>query len=152
MRRSVGDLVTLALVIGILGGVAMSAVAAGRATQAAYAAFLARTNASDLTMSTYGNGTVASANNYSPALAAAIAHVPGIGKVDSWVGIGAFPMAPDGAPELAAEGNQLNPAGSKGEYFDLDHPAPVEGRLPDPHRADEFMTTAAGARVLHLHV
>ena len=152
LRRRTGDLITLVLAIGILGGVAMAAVAAGRATQSAYAAFLARTNASDLTMSTYGNGNVASANNFSPTLAAAIDRLPGIRKVDSWVGVGAFRMTPDGAPEVSTVGNLLNLAASKGEYFDLDRATPVQGRLPDPRRADEFMTTAAGAHALHLHV
>ena len=44
----------LMLLIGLIGGVAMGSIAAARRTQSSYPAFLAGTNASDLTMSTYG--------------------------------------------------------------------------------------------------
>ncbi len=51
-----GDYAVLVLLIGLIGGIAMGALQAGRRTQSSYPAFLAKTNASDLTMSTYGTG------------------------------------------------------------------------------------------------
>ena len=53
-RRRWGGYLAIALLIGLVGGVAMGSIAAARRTQSSYPAFLASTNASDLTMSTYG--------------------------------------------------------------------------------------------------
>jgi len=65
----------VALLIGLVGGVAMASVTAARRTQSSYTAFLSSTNASDLTFSTYGLG-LGGATNYSPKVAAAIARLP----------------------------------------------------------------------------
>ena len=84
----------------------MASVVAGRRTQSSYPDFLATTDASDITLSTYGIGN-ASATNYSPKVAAAIARLPGVKRVESWVGVVAFPLEADGAPDLAL-GNDVN--------------------------------------------
>jgi hypothetical protein len=152
-RRRWGDYAVLVLLIGLIGGVAMGSVQAGRRTQSSYPAFLAKTNASDLTLSTYGAGgpTSESATIYSPKTAAAIAHLPEVKTVESWVGVFALPLERDGAPDLAL-GNEVNFAGSKGLYFDEDRVTAVQGHVANPSRADEFMTTALGASLMGVHV
>ena len=61
-----------------------------------------------------------------------------------------MPLKPDGAPNFTAP---LNPVGSvDGLYFDEDRATPVVGRMANPNRADEFVTTALGAHLLGLHV
>ena len=140
----------LMLLIGLIGGIAMGSIAAARRTQSSYPAFLASTDASDLTMSTYGIANAAAASNYSPTLAREIAHLPEVKLVESWVGAGVAPLEPDGAPNLTAP---INPVGSvDGLYFNEDRATPVVGRMANPGRADEFVTTALGARALGLHV
>src|ERR1039457_3350278 len=100
-------------------------------------------------MSTYGV-TNAAASNYSPMLTREIAHLPEVKLVESWVGAGVAPLEPDGAPNLTAP---INPVGSiDGLYFNEDRATPVVGRMANPGRADEFVTTALGARALGLHV
>ncbi len=129
----------------------MASMVAGRRTQSSYPDFLATTNASDLTLSTYGIGN-ASATNYSPKLAAAIARLPGVEHVESWVGVFAVPLTNDGAPELALS-NDVNLAASEtGLYFDMDRVTPVLGRMANPARADQFMTTALGAKLMGVHL
>ena len=138
------------LLIGLIGGIAMGSIAAARRTQSSYPAFLASTDASDLTMSTYGIANAAAASNYSPTLAREIAHLPEVKLVESWVGAGVAPLEPDGAPNLTAP---INPVGSvDGLYFNEDRATPVVGRMASPGRADEFVTTALGARALGLRV
>ena len=62
------------------------------------------------------------------------------------------PLGPDGAPRFAATAH-VNPAGSvDGLYFDEDRATAIEGRMASPGRADEFVTTAVGARLLGLHI
>ncbi|HMK97876.1 MAG TPA: hypothetical protein VK425_10045, partial [Acidimicrobiales bacterium] len=142
----------LVMLIGVLGGIAMGSVIAGRRTQASYPSFLASTNASDLTLSTYGIGN-AGATNYSPRVAEAISRLPEVKRVESWVGVFAVPLLPNGAPNLALADNDINFAASKdGLYFDIDRVTPIEGRVADPRRADEFMTTALGARLMGAHL
>ena len=64
------------------------------------------------------------------------------------MGVGAFPLKTDGAPDLAL-GNDVNFAGSNtGLYFDMDRVTPVQGRMANPARVDEFMTTALGAKLM----
>jgi len=129
----------------------MGSVAAGRRTQSSYPAFLASTNASDLTLSTYGITSIG-ATNYSPRVAAAIAHLRAVKSVESWVGVYATPLEPSGAPNLSL-GNDVNFASSKtGLYFDEDRVTAVEGRLANPNRANEFMTTALGARLMGIRL
>jgi hypothetical protein len=148
--RDWGAYLSLVVLIGLIGGIAMGSIAAARRTQSAYPAFLAATNASDLTMSTYGVTSDSSASNYSPRLTNEIAHIPEVRRVESWVGAQIIPLEPDGAPNLTAP---LNPVGSvDGLYFDEDRATPVVGRMADPMRADEFVTTALGAHLLGLHV
>jgi hypothetical protein len=139
------------LLIGLIGGIAMGSVAAGRRTQSSYPAFLASTDASDLTMSVYGVGET-SATAYSPKVAASIAHLPAVKRVESWFGAFALPIMRNGAPELSL-GNDLNFAASNtGLYFDMDRVTAVEGRLANPNSVDQFMTTALGAQLMGIHL
>ena len=149
-RRRWSGCLAIVLLIGLVGGIAMGSIAAARRTQSSYSAFLASTNASGLTMSTYGVVNDSGANNYSPALTRRIAHIPEVKLVESWVGVGVVPLEHDGAPNL---NSSLNPTGSvDGLYFNEDRATPVVGRMANPSRADEFVTTASGARALGWHV
>lgn len=149
-RRRWGGYLAIALLIGLVGGIALGSIAAARRTQSSYPAFLASTNASELTMSTYGVVNGSAANNYLPQLSRAIADLPAVKLVESWVGVGILPLEHDGAPNLNPS---LNPTGSvNGLYFDEDRATPVVGRMADPRRADEFVTTTLGARALGWHV
>ncbi|MGD0811356.1 MAG: FtsX-like permease family protein, partial [Acidimicrobiales bacterium] len=147
------DYGVLVLLIGLIGGVAMGSVQAGRRTQSSYPAFLAKTNASDLTLSTYGVGGpgTAAATYYSPKTAAAIARLPAVKTVESWVGAFAIPLERDGAPNFS-NSNEINFAASKGLYFDEDRVTLIQGHIPNPNRANEFMTTALGASLLGAHL
>ena len=80
----------LVLLLGLLGGLAMGSVAAARRTQAAFPAYLASTNPSDLTVLTglYG---VADSKGYDPATIAKIAALTG---VRHWRAAGRSPPRP----------------------------------------------------------
>ncbi len=147
--RHWGSYAVLAVLIAGMGGIAMGAVAAARRTQSSYPAFLAQTDASDLTMSTYGTGaSSAGATYYSPKLAAAIARVPGVRHVESWVGVFAVPLLRNGAPNFSLNNDVNFAASENGLYFHMDRVTPIEGRLPNSERDDEFMTTALGAHLM----
>ncbi len=153
LARHWGTYVVLVVLIGGMGGIAMGAVAAARRTQSSYPQFLAQTDASDLTLSTYGTGNSnPSATNYSPKLAAAIARLPGVKHVESWVGVFAVPLLRNGAPNFSLNNDVNFAASENGLYFHMDRVTPIEGRLPNPNRVDEFMTTALGARLMDVRL
>lgn len=64
-----GGYLSVVLLVGLVGGVAMGSIAAARRTQSSFSVFLASTNPSDLSMPTFGAGAISSASaNYSAAL------------------------------------------------------------------------------------
>lgn len=83
-RRQRGGYLALFLLVGLVGGTAIAALAAGRRTASAFPQFLASTNPSDVNATAYpgqGTGTIP----YSPALASDVTQLPGVraaGSVD----------------------------------------------------------------------
>ncbi len=70
---------SIVLLVGLVGGLAMGAVAAGRRTQSSFSAFAKATNASDLaTVVSIYNPPIGLVAGYYPALVRRIAHLPGV--------------------------------------------------------------------------
>ncbi|MBV9661732.1 MAG: FtsX-like permease family protein [Acidimicrobiales bacterium] len=152
LRRRSSDYLVLALLIAVLGGLAMGSVVVGRRTQSAFPAFLAQDKASTLTMSTYGTGPNEVANDYLPSVEAAIRRLPEVQSVEAMAGAFAVPIQSDGAP-LGSAYNTINIAASiDGLYFDQDRAVVVKGRMANPDAPDEFVTTPLGAQILGLHL
>lgn len=140
----------VAVLVGLLGGLSLGAVAAGRRTQSAFATFLASTNPSELRMVTDGyNPAVGSDIGYNPAFIKAIAHLPHVSHVESSALINVvLYLGPHGAPgpnipPAAGDPDNLDTIGSiDGLYFDEDRVTVTQGRMPDPTRADEVLPQA----------
>jgi hypothetical protein len=130
----------LVLLIGLVGGLAIGSVAAARRTQAAFPAYLASTNPSDLTVLTGLSGSAGSAG-YDPALIRKIAALPHVRHVESYLGLNVGILGPGGT---VTGGSQGLPGSLDGEFFDTDRLTVVEGRMADPHRADEVVMDAEG--------
>ena len=75
LRRRWTGYLTITLLLGLVGGLAMGSVAAARRTQGAYPAYLAATNPSDLTVLT-GISGAAGNSGYDPAVIRKIAALP----------------------------------------------------------------------------
>jgi MacB-like periplasmic core domain/FtsX-like permease family len=134
-----GGYLALALLVGLVGGLALGAVAAARRTQAAFPAYLASTNPSDLTVLTgvYPAGYP----GFDPALIRKIAALPNVRRVESYARLDAAVLAPDGAVEVNALGF---PGSIDGEYFTQDRVTIIQGRMANPDRADEAVIDAKG--------
>lgn len=152
--RRRGAYLSVILLVGVLGGVAMAAVAGARRTESSYPAFLRSTNNSDLFGGTAViNPDLGSVNGYNPDLIRAIAHAPHVKRVRSYSGINLVPIGPDGGPIRASLASPGNGSGSvDGLYFDQDRATVVQGRLPNPDNPDEFAEDAPDVRYLGLHV
>ena len=151
-RRWPGYL-SLVLLIGLVGGLAMGSIAGARRTQSSYPEFLASTNPSDLYFSSFGTGGPAGGGNGSHSVTGAdIARLAHVKRVVSSLNLLVAPLKRNGEPDLA-EVARLNTGGSiDGENVTQDRVAVVQGRMANPQKADEFVTTAEGARLLGIHV
>jgi hypothetical protein len=136
------------VLIGLIGGLAMASIAAGRLTQSSYPTFLASTNPSDLTVSVFGSnsgGAVAS-------IRTKIAHLPDVERVRDLIVPTIVPLAKNGAPRLGTMGDVTFAGSLDGMFLRQDRLTAIEGRLADPNRADEIVMTAPAARLLGVHL
>ncbi len=143
---------SVALLVGLIGGVAMASIAAGRRTQSSYPTFLASTNPSDLTVSISSNS--GNPLPFDPAVTAAIARLPGVRRVESLVTPAVVPLTANGTPDMAGLQSNLVQfvASPDGMFFNLDRATAVAGRMADPGRADEAVMTQSAAQQARLHV
>ncbi|MGC2485289.1 MAG: FtsX-like permease family protein [Acidimicrobiales bacterium] len=143
-RRRGGErtsLIALTLALGVLGGVGMASLAGARATDNSYTMLLARSNPSAVSLSIPG-----------PISTKVFSKIPGIAHVGvADLTLGAIPLGANGAPKLGS-GNAIPEAGLDGEFFTQDRVSVIQGRLANPHVANEFMTTALAERLMGWHV
>ena len=150
LRRRWGGYLALALLIGLVGGVALGSAAAARRTKSSFPVFLASTNPSDLSVqfgSDYYGGL--------PPFARAVARLPQVRQA----GIAVEPigdvLGPDGGPTAAsmAAGFGLETVGSvNGLYFSQDRVTVTRGHLANPRNPGQVMMSPQGARLLGLHL
>ena len=133
--------VVLALLVGLAGGVVLTAAAGARRTDSAYPRFLTVSKASDVLVSPAGNG----AGGYDKALA----RLPGAAAVAPVVGLQALPPGPGG--KLDGGAVVMAPLdGRVGRTLEI--PKMLAGRQPRPNRPDEVMINEIGAQALHVRV
>jgi ABC-type antimicrobial peptide transport system permease subunit len=161
LARRWGGYLAIVLLIGLVGGLAMGAVAAARRTQSSFPTYLASTNPSDLNVPTAEWGGPGSANSSGSDLRVArtIAHLPHVRQAENEYSINAQPVGPNGSPYVlpasvsGGSGILLNTVGSlEGELADQDRLTAIEGRLADPKQAGQIVVTALAAQFLGLHI
>ncbi|MGO8724140.1 MAG: FtsX-like permease family protein [Acidimicrobiales bacterium] len=144
--RKWGGYVSLLLLVGLAGGIAMGSLAAARRTQASFSVFLRSTNPSDMSL-TGLNG---------PNITEDLARLPGVARVGaSSASLVGFGLARSGAPIIrpASYAGTVVPLGSiNGEYFDQDRVTVTRGHMADPRRVDECVATAQALSMLGWHV
>ncbi|HTT59718.1 MAG TPA: FtsX-like permease family protein, partial [Acidimicrobiales bacterium] len=135
------SLIALVLVVGVLGGLGMVLLAGARATSDSYATLLARSDPSALSLQI---GSPISTSKFS-----SIPGVTHVGVADET--FFAVALSAKGTPDFST-GNVVPEVGLDGEFFTQDRVSVVQGRMANPHRADEFMATAVGERLMGWHV
>ncbi|MGD0944321.1 MAG: ABC transporter permease [Acidimicrobiales bacterium] len=148
---------SIVLLLGLVGGLAMGSIAAARRTASSFSVFWASTNPSDLVGATAVlNPTIGSDSGYNAALVDEIARLPHVTQVESQSGIDFLPLQRNGRPLNAP--NFYPPAAGNGYgsvdglYFDQDRVTVIKGRMADPNRADQLMLSPEGAAALGVHV
>jgi hypothetical protein len=140
---------SIVLLIGLIGGVAMASVTAGRRTQSSYPTFLASTNPSNLTMAVFQvQANVGSGSS----LKSAIERLPDVKDV---VTVGTLPLidiGANGAPRLSSLSNINIVSSLDGMTVNRDRLAILQGQAANPRHADEIVMDAGAAHILGVHV
>ena len=156
-RRTWRSYLALAMLIGLVGGLALGSIAAARRTATSFAVYLKSTNPSDLNVEiipTNGSGYE------SAALTKQIAHLPhveavagaSLGLTPYLVGANDLPSG-TAAEQSAFDGTQVIAVGSiSGLYFGQDRVTVVDGVMADPGNPHQFVTTPAAASLLGWHL
>jgi hypothetical protein len=145
LRRRWGGYVALALLVGLVGGVALASLTAARRTYASYPAFLASTNPSDLFVLPQTGASV-------PGLVNQLARLPHVRSAEEGEEIDAATLTPRGKIQTILETQVELVASPDGLFTDQDRLKITHGRAADPARPDEVVATSEAASVLHLHV
>jgi hypothetical protein len=126
---------TVALIGGLLGTVALGALAGARRTASAYGRYLASINASDVFVDIPG-----------PSLPAIprIAALPGVRESAAWVGLAAYPVIHGRVDDSFAASDLVG--SFNGELFRQDRMTVLAGRLPRLGSVGEIALTPAAAR------
>ena len=144
--RRWSGLLAVVLLLGLLGGLAMGAVAGARRTESSFPRFLAGTNPSDLTvLETSGQAN----------LLGTMARLPHVKQVRSAAFVNTLTLGSNGAPVPGSNSSASGvfPLGSiDGLFFDQDRVSVIRGRMADPRRTDEVVMSADAARLLGAHL
>lgn len=152
-RRWSGYL-SIVLLIGLVGGLAMASIAGARRTESSFHQFLESTNPSDLALITgiyHPDPT-----GYDAAFVQKIAHLPYVTRVESRVGYEAVEVDASGHPVQSAFTSGVKQVGLyssvNGVFFKMDRLVVLKGRMPYPARANEVAVTTYAARLLGVHL
>jgi hypothetical protein len=146
LSRSWQQATVLALIIGILGAVALGALAGARRTATAYDRYLTSINASDAFVNVPG---------VLPGMPATkpielISSLPGVIAHASYVGLNGLPVV-HGKPDDAFQTDSVN-GSLDGEYFTQDRATVLAGTLPPPESTTTVVLTPGAARMFGVGV
>jgi hypothetical protein len=149
-------LLSLALLIGLVGGLSMGSIAGARRTDSSFSVFWRSTNPSELTGPTGILNPTLPLTPYDGPLVSKIAHLSHVKGVKTQSGVNILPLQPDGAPEQDVPEFSPGPGNGYGSvdglYFDQDKVTVVAGRMADPASPDQFMLSALQAQSMGLRV
>ena len=153
--RRWGAYLSVVLLIGLVGGLAMASVAGARRTDSSFPIYLASTNPSSImVLSGFDDPGLGQSTGYNPRILDAMAHLPHVahaatsfgfdGNIDlsSVTGIHSD-IGPGETPPTVIGGM---------EYLTMDRVTLVEGRLFDPKLMDEAVMDAQAAKEWGLRV
>jgi len=153
IRRRMGGYLALAVLVGLIGGVALASVTAARRTESSYPDYLASTNPSSLIIQPNTNLNVSSAaqaNRIYLDLLSRLRHLPHVRGLATADAVNATMLTPGGGygPVLFTQVQLVT--SRDGMFTRQDRLTVIAG-----HRAvhpDQVVATTRAAAVLHLHV
>jgi hypothetical protein len=145
--------VSVVLLVGLVGGVAIGAIAGARRTQSAFPNYLRATDASDLEVQT-ASGAAGLTSHQINRLGTQLSRLPDVVRVATAPNLLVVPLGPKGRPlPSAVNSDDVSALGSEGgAYFTQDRVSLVTGEMADPRSSSEMMATAEAAKLSGWHV
>ena len=149
-RQRWSGYLSIVLLVGLVGGVAMGSIAGARRTQSTFPSYLTATKASNLQLHTQ---TVTDQFG-TDKLIGKLARLPHVQQVADAPSLLVIPLGPNGkALPSAFNDNDVTEVGSVGGmYFSQDRVTVVQGRMADPASTDEMVATAEAAQISGWHL
>jgi hypothetical protein len=155
-RRCTGYL-SVVVLIGSVGGLALASVAGARRTESSFPTYVASTNPSTIELlSTYDDPALGLNTGYDPRLAQKIAHLPLVRRsttaiiFDGNINLTAIKGL---HPHVLAGESPASFVGSlNGEFSTVDRATLVEGRLANPLSLNEAVMNDQAAKEMGLHI
>jgi hypothetical protein len=152
-----GGYLSVVVLLGLIGGVSMGALAGARRTASSFPVYLASTNPSTLQAFTgLDDPHFGLTKGYYPKVNHVITHLPYVSHAVITVGFdGNIDLSHLGGVHAHVTPGETPPTffgGLDGEYLTQDKVTVVQGRLFDPRRADEAVMNAQAATEGGLHV
>jgi MacB-like periplasmic core domain/FtsX-like permease family len=153
LRSEVAHLVLVVVIVGLLGGLALGAVAAGRSTESSFTDYAAASHVPQLyIIDGVINPTIGLDSAYNAPLLRRLAHLPHVTHVASTVELNMGPVTRTDHPLLGGTSNISADASVNGLNFTENPLFIVQGRMADPSRAHEFVADEASAKALGYHL
>jgi hypothetical protein len=141
---------SIVLLVGLVGGVALGSIAGARRTQSTFPAYLTATKASNLQLQ-----TSSVTDQFGTAgLTGKLARLPHVQHVADAPSLLVIPLGPNGkALPSAFNDNDVTELGSiGGMYFSQDRVTVAQGRMANPASTDEMVATAEAAQLSGWHL
>lgn len=150
-RRQWAAYLTIVILFGSIGGVALASAAAARRTESSFPVFLASTDPSNLLVVPAPPSPLP---NYSPKVTKEMTRLHDVQRIESAVFLNVFELKKSREPNRSIfQGGSNAVLGSiDGLFFHQDRPAVVKGRMANPNDPDEVVMSAGAAKVNHVHL
>jgi len=156
-RRRWTTYVSVVVLIGSVGGLALASLAGARRTESSFPTYLTSLNPSNVqVLSTYDDPELGIKNGYNPTLAERIAHLPFVRRATTAIifdGNMYLPYVKGLHPHVLAGESPATFLGSwDGEFSSVDRDTLVAGRLANPKKMDEAVMNVQAAQEMGLHI
>jgi hypothetical protein len=149
MRSELSYFLSVILLVGGVGGLALGAVEAARSTESSFTDFVASSHVPQLfVFDGVINPYIGLDSAYNPKLLRTLSHLPDVERVESTVELNMGPLNARGEPLPNAATTPTAEASVGGLDFNEDPITVTEGRMVDPHNPDEIVVDAASVKEL----
>ncbi len=149
-RSELSYFLTVILLVGAVGGLALGAIEAARNTESSYADYVTASHVPQLfVFDGVINPGIGLDSAYNPGLLRTLSHLPDVERVESTVELNMGRLSSQGDPLATSPTAEASVGGLD---FNEDPIAVSEGRMVDPHKADEVVVDATSAKALGYHV
>ncbi len=152
-RSELSYFLSVVLLLGAVGGLALGAIEAARSTESSFTDFVASSHVPQLfVFDGVINPGIGLDSAYNPGLLRRLAHLPHVERVESTVELNMGPLAPGGRGLPLTTSSATAEATVGGLDMNEDPLSISHGRMVDPHKADEVVIDAASAKALGYRV